>query len=122
MRHFEHHRPGHAHVMKHDHCPTDLTVPVVDRSGGVFYCGFISVASNQDAVPGQSHGPVFLNFQIKGILWGLMRSPVNNLEHLSERTTNCLLPRPSSHMFRNYIQVGYVARNVGAQYGVTDGV
>src|SRR5258708_17794255 len=122
IRHFLHNRPSHAHIMKHDHCPGDLTIPVVDRSGGVFDYALISIPSNQDTVRAESHGPVFLNCQLHGIWGGLMRSAVNDFEHITERMAHSLLPGPSSHMFRDYIQVGHASQDVGAQYSVTNGV
>ncbi len=67
IRHFLHKRPSHAHIMKNDHCPGDLTIPVMDRSGGIFDCAFIFVPPNQDTVRLQSHGPVLLNRQLQGI-------------------------------------------------------
>src|ERR1039458_1415961 len=92
MRHFQHHRPSRAHVVKYDYCSGDLTFPVVDRSGGVFDCAFISVPSNQDTVRGQPYSLILLNCQFEGIGCRLMRSPVNNLEHVTERMTECLFP------------------------------
>src|ERR1700680_174087 len=101
MRHLEYHLASHAHVMKHDHCPSDLTVPVVDGSGRVFDCGFISVPSNQNTIRGKPYDLVQLNCQLQGIGGGFMRNAVDDLKHLGKRMTHCFLPGPSSHLFRN---------------------
>src|SRR5450755_2952589 len=116
MRHLEYHLPSHAHVMKYDHCPGDLAIPVVDGSGRVFNCGFIPVPSNQNTIRGKAYGLVLLNCQLQGIGGGLMRNAVDDLKYLSERMTDCFLLGPSSHLFRNYAQVGHVAQDISAQY------
>ena len=51
-----------------------------------------------------------------------MRSPIDDLEYITQRMAHCLLSGPSRHVFRNYVQIDYIAQDIRTQYGVTDGV
>jgi hypothetical protein len=61
MGHFEHHRPEHAHLMKHNHYPGYLGIPVMDRSSGKFDGALVSIPSNQDAVRAEPRGRILSN-------------------------------------------------------------
>src|SRR5271163_1196197 len=104
--------------MKHNHRASDLTIPVVDRSRGIFDRAFMSISTNEHTVRRQPHGPVFPNGQFQWIGNGPMGSTVDDLKYFAERMTLRLRGGPSRHGFGDDVQIGHVARDIGAQYSV----
>ena len=63
-----------------------------------------------------------MNRHIHGNPGGLATGAVDNSEDLLERPAGRLRPAPAGHAFRDDIEIGHVARGIGAEYRVADAV
>jgi hypothetical protein len=118
VRHLHGHGARCAHIVEDNHCSDDPAGPVVDRRGRNFNRGFESVASDQDAIKGQTHGLVLFDRHLHGISCGLARGPINDSKHFCQ----WLLRGPPRHRLGDQIEIGEVAGIVRTENGVTDGV
>src|SRR5205814_2292586 len=123
MRHPERLRPCFAHVVKNDDRADHASVAAVDRSGRVLDGEFQAVAPDENAVRFQGDGLVPLDCEPQGIAHQpLSRRAVHDLKHFVERPTLRLAARPARHRLRGRVEIHHVARDVGAEDSVTDGV
>ena len=111
-----------AYIVEHDYRARDVTCAVVDRGSRIFDDGFKTVAAQENAVRGQPHGLVFFNGQCHRIGRDCACGAVDNPKYIGKGTPRSILAGPTRHGLRDCIEVGDVARDVGAEYGVADGI
>ena len=80
------------------------------------------VAAYENAVRGQPHGLVFFNGQCHRIGRHCACGAVDNPKYFGKGTTRGILAGLTRHGLRDCIAVGDVARDVGAENGVADGI
>ena len=122
MRHAQRHGARFADIVEHQHGADDAAFPVVDRRGGILDGGLEAVAADQHAVDRQSYGLVFLDGKLRRVWCGFAGLAVNDPEYLGQRSPHCGFTRPAGHRFRDQIQVGHVAGEVGGQHGIANRV
>jgi hypothetical protein len=122
VRHLHGHGARCAHIVEDNHCSDDPAGPVVDRRGRIFNRGFESVASDQDAIKGQTHGLVLFDRHLHGISCGLAREPINDSKHFGQWPASGFFAAPPRHRLGDQIEIGDVAGNVRTENGVTNGV
>jgi len=108
--------------VKDDHCASDLTVPIVNRSCGVLDRGFVAVASNQQAVRAESDRGVLPHGQCQRIQCGFPALRVDDPYDVLQWHASGLGPGPTGHFLGNRIEVGDVACHIGTDHGIADRV
>src|SRR6266436_3371024 len=122
MSHSERQRPRRADVAKYHDGAGHTSAVVMNRRGRVLYRYFNAVAPDQDTVRREGYGPVFPDRRGRGALHGLASRAIDDAVHILERMTRGRLSRPTRYAFRGRIEIGYLARDVGAHDRVADGV
>ena len=105
-RHFERNGPGPAHVAERNHCPNRIPISVMDNRYSVFNSKFQAVSSNQRAICtfGRSHrGFISLRDNDYDIGKDRAAHTIDESEHVRNWTSQCLLSKPSAHLFCEYI-------------------
>jgi len=122
MGHFFRQFPRGGDIVENQHCAGDFAVPVVNGGGRVFDPGLGAIATDQHNAGSHGHYPVFRECHFRRILCGLSGKTVEDMEHFGKRPAHCLLLQPPGHLLRDHIHISDVARHVGGEYRVADGV
>lgn len=116
------HGPRGGDVVKDNHGTDDRAVTVVNGRGRIFYCGFIAVTPDEDAVASEAHRLVAADGQRHGVLRKFSRGAIKNVKDLGKRFSYGFRARPAGHGFSDDIEISDVAGYIRAEYGVPDGV
>lgn len=116
------HRPRLVHVFEHDHRAEYVPALIVDRRGRILDGRLEPVATDEEAVRGQTDDPVELYGPPHRVQRGFPCRPVDDSEDLGERPAQRLLARPPGHAFGHGIEVGHVGRHISAEHAVADRV